>query len=66
MIRTWSPAGPRRGEQPTETAARLRARVEEIGLARRYGDAEDVRRMVDITLAELRQVALDARPTSSG
>jgi hypothetical protein len=66
MIRTWSPAGPRRGEHPTETAARLSARIEEIGLARRYGDVVDVRRMIELTIDELRQVAIEARPTSIG
>ena len=65
MIRTWSPHGPSRGESAAETAVRLRTRMDEIVLAKRWGDATDVQRMIALTLAELRQVALDARQARS-
>jgi hypothetical protein len=58
MIRTWSPNGPRRGETLLETATRLSFRVDEIALAKRWGDSTDVQRMLDITLGELRDAAL--------
>ncbi len=60
MIRTWSPDGPRRGETPIETATRLSFRVDEIALAKRWGDSSDVQRVLDRTLRELREVALGA------
>jgi hypothetical protein len=50
-------------EGPTAAADRLRLRLDEIALARRFGDASDVARVVALTVAELRQAAMTARPT---
>jgi hypothetical protein len=64
VIRTWSPGGPRLGEPVEQTVARLSFRLDEIALAKRWGDATDVQRMVDLTVGELRQTALAGRPAS--
>lgn len=45
-------------EGPEAVAARLRLRLDELALAKRFGDADDVRRMVDVAIGEIRQAAV--------
>lgn len=45
------------GEAMGATVARLRIRMDEIELARRFGDEIDVRRMLNLTIDELNEAA---------
>jgi hypothetical protein len=45
-------------EGPSEVASRLEFRLGELGLAKRFGDAADVRRMAELIVGELRDAAL--------
>ncbi|MEI6239596.1 MAG: hypothetical protein WCR51_04345 [Planctomycetia bacterium] len=48
------------GEGARVLADRLRMRLDEIAMAKRWGDAADVQRVLDVTIGELRQAALGA------
>lgn len=48
-------------EGPAAAAERLRLRLDEIELARRFGDAADVARVVGIAIDELRTAATASR-----
>lgn len=58
MMRAWNPEPPSQGEAAFITARRLSARLDEMKLAKRFGDATDVQRVLDITLRELRAAVL--------
>jgi hypothetical protein len=58
MMRTWSPDSGPLGLQAA--AARLAVRLDEVELARRFGDPADVQRVIDLTLRELRESAVAA------
>jgi hypothetical protein len=60
MLRAWSLPPVLADEGASVTAMRLRGRMDEIELARRFGDHSDVQRMLDITIAELSEAALIA------
>lgn len=49
------------GEGPGDMADRLRLRLDELRLAKRFGDAADVARMADLIVSELRQAAIASR-----
>lgn len=52
---------PLKGSEPQPMLAqRLRLRLDELGLAKAFGDATDVQAMVGTILSELRQAALAA------
>ena len=46
---------------PQAAADRLRLRLDELALAKRFGDATDVRRMAGIIVDELRHAAVAAQ-----
>jgi hypothetical protein len=57
-LMTFSPPPACPGEPWTSTARRLQCRLNDIRLAKTYGDAADVRHVVDLTLDEVRAAAL--------
>lgn len=60
MLRAWVLPPVLADEGASATAMRLRTRMDEIELARRFGDHSDVQRMLDMTIAELTEAALAA------
>lgn len=60
MLRAWKLPPVFADEGASATATRLRSRMDEIELARRFGDHSDVQRMLDMTIAELTEAALAA------
>jgi hypothetical protein len=61
MMRAWNPEPPSQGEAAFVTARRLSARLDEMKLAKQFGDATDVQRVLDLTLRELREAAIGSR-----
>lgn len=50
-----------RARTESQVANRLRLRLDQIELAKRFGDAIDVQRMVSLTIDEVQSAALAAR-----
>jgi len=58
MLRTVELPSLTGGEGPADIASRLEFRLSELWLAKRCGDAADVRRIADLIVRELREAAL--------
>lgn len=58
LLRTSSPRPPSPDDGIATAAGRLAARLDDLALARRFGDPGAVRRVIDLIERELRQVAL--------
>jgi hypothetical protein len=57
-ITTYSPPRVAAGESRAVTAERFGHRINDLHCARQYGDAADVRRVIDETIEEIRVAAL--------
>lgn len=64
MLRLHAMPPPYAGESLEQTAARLNIRMDEVELARRFGDQADVSRMINLAVAEVRDAVLSRVKTN--